>query len=77
MTRITLDAELRSKLGDLSKPIELCDERGAVVAEITPKVDPTTLECWEPAIDQAELRRIEEENRWYTTDEVIRHLENL
>jgi hypothetical protein len=39
MTRIVVDELLRSKLHNLSEPLELCDESGRVLARLTPKLD--------------------------------------
>jgi hypothetical protein len=39
MTRVVLDAELRSKLQGLTGPVELCDESGKVVARVLPVPD--------------------------------------
>jgi hypothetical protein len=36
MTRVTVDADLRKKLLNCATPLELCDERGTVLARLTP-----------------------------------------
>jgi len=74
MSRVTLDAELRKKLGDLSQVIELCDESGRVVGQIVP----TANDFFEPPFDKAELDRIANETtQWYTSDEVSAMLRKL
>ena len=40
MTQIVLDAELRQKFGNLTKPVELTDEQGKVLATVLPSNDP-------------------------------------
>ena len=78
MTRIVLDADLRSKLLDLRQPLELCDSQGHVVAHLYPSVDLSDYEPWEPPMDEEELRRREEANeKRYTTAEVLAFLHQL
>jgi hypothetical protein len=78
MTRITLDAELRNKLLDLTHPLELCDETGRVVAHLLPAIDRSLYEGLEPQISNEELqRRKQNKGKAYTTAEVLAHLESL
>jgi hypothetical protein len=74
MNRVILDADLRSKLGDLSEPLELCDESGRVLGRLFPSVDLSAYEPWEPPIDEQELQRREQSTEWYTTPQVIERL---
>lgn len=78
MTRISLDAELRAKLLNLTQPLELCDDSGHVVARLFPLVDLSQYEQWEPPISEEELRRREQSGeKRYTTAEVLAYLEKL
>jgi hypothetical protein len=78
MTRIVLDADLRRKLLDLSRPLELCDESGVVLARVLPNPDPTLFEGLEPSISDEELqRRRSDKGRTYSTAEVLAHLGTL
>lgn len=78
MTRVTLDADLRNKLLNLSRPLELCDETGRVLARLLPEFDPSQYEGLEPQITEEELRhRREHKGKTYTTAEVLAHLESL
>jgi hypothetical protein len=78
MTRITLDADLRSKLLNLTQPLELCDESGRVLARVLPAIDPSMYEGLEPQISEEELqRRLQNKGRTYTTAEVLAYLEKL
>ncbi|MEX2142140.1 MAG: hypothetical protein WD894_22930 [Pirellulales bacterium] len=78
MTRVTLDAQLRSKLGDLHQPLELCDESGRILARVFPHYDPADYENLEPEINEDELKRLRQyKGKTYTTEEVIAHLEQL
>jgi len=78
MTRIILDASLRSKLLDLKQPLELCDESGRLLARLLPAIDPFAYEGLEPQISKEELqRRKQNKGKTYTTAEVLAHLEKL
>lgn len=77
MTRITLDAEMRKRLGDLQQPIELCDETGRVVGHVFPARDLSEYDLTEPPLDMDEVRRQLNEEPRYTTKQVLEHLENL
>ena len=78
MTRVTVDAEMRSKLFGLGVPLELCDESGNVLGRLFPAVDMSEYERCEPPISEDELQRREHSSeRRYTTAEVLRHLEQL
>ena len=78
MTKITVDANLRSKLLNLNQPLELCDESGQVLARVVPIIDPTLYEGLEPQIGREELQqRKQNKGKTYTTAEVLAHLEKL
>ncbi len=78
MTRITLDADLRQRLLDLSRPLELCDESGLVLARLLPNPDPALYESSEPEVSEEELqRRRRDKGKTYSTAEVLAHLETL
>lgn len=77
MTRITVDSQLLSRLLNLSEPLELCDESGNVLAHVWPKFDPSQWEPLEPPCSEEELDAREKSTVWYTTDEVLKHLEQL
>ena len=78
MNQVIVDAALRSKLHDLSRPFDLCDEAGKVVAHVIPALNP---DDWEPTsppeLSPEELRRRKESKKWYTSVEVLKHLESL
>ena len=54
MTRVIIDEILRSRLYNLSQPLELCDEAGHV---LMPAIDPTLYVGLEPPINKEELAR--------------------
>lgn len=78
MTKITVDAELRSKLLNLTQPLELCDESGQVLARVLLAIDPALHEGLEPRISREELlRRKQNKGKTYTTAEVLAHLTHI
>ena len=77
MIRVVLDAELRKKLHKLTEPLELCDESGQILAHVEPFVDLSKYEPWVPEFDEEELRRREQSDKWYTTEQVLAHLKSL
>jgi hypothetical protein len=78
MTRIVVDVALRSKLQNLTEPLELCDESGRVLARVTPTRDLSEYEPLEPQISDEELvRRSQSNEKTFTTAEVLAYLEKL
>lgn len=70
MIKITLNEELRRKLHDLDRPLEIYDEAGRVLGHFIPKPN------WEPTWTKEELEKIKAEPD-YSTEEILRHLESL
>ena len=77
MTQILLDETLRTKLLNLTKPLEIVDETGRVVGRVFPAVDLSQYEAWEPEFDEEQLQRREKSDKWYTTAQVLAHLKSL
>jgi hypothetical protein len=78
MTRVIVDDALRSKLHNLTEPLELCDSLGNVVGRFVPAFDPSEYEQWEPEFSEEELLQEEQSNeKRYTTAEVLAHLKSL
>ena len=78
MTRVLLDAALRSKLHNLAEPVELCDESGRVVGRVIPVPETAEEGPFEPQISEEEIkRRINSDEKRYTTAEVLAYLESL
>jgi hypothetical protein len=75
LVRVTIDADTRKKLLNLTEPLDLCDDTGRVLGTFMPLVSPAD-DYGEPPISDEELRRIAQEPG-YTTDEVIAYLESL
>lgn len=78
MTRVVVDAELRSKLLDLTQRLEICDEAGKVLARLEPVIDMSEWEPVGPEVSDEEIeRRLQSNERRYTTAEVLEHLRKL
>ena len=77
MTKVIIDDSIRTKLHNLSQPLELCDASGRVLGHFVPTPDLSEYEGLEPQITEEELRRREQETESYTTAEVLAHLEKL
>ena len=74
MSQITLDAELRQKLGDLTRIKNLRDESGRLVACIVPM----TTRYWVPPFTEEELNKdLAETTEWYSSEQVFDMLRKL
>jgi hypothetical protein len=76
MSELILPDSVANQLQGLSHVVHLCDASGKRIGSFVPKVDPSEWEI-EPELSDEELRRIEQSSEWYSTDEVLRHLEKL
>lgn len=76
LTRITLDEPLKSRFARLDAPVEVCDEYGRVIGRYFPEPDPSECEPHSPQVSVEELRRRRQSHEWYSTDEVLAHLES-
>lgn len=78
MIRIEIDDILRQRLGNLAKPVQICDASGRVLAHVLPVDDMADFELVSPDVSDEELERRHRSNeRRYTTAEVLDHLERL
>ena len=78
MSRVVVDSLLREKLQNFALPLELCDDAGRVLARLTPVYDPDEYGPLDPPISEDELQRRENSSeKRYTTEEVLRYLEQL
>ena len=78
MSQVILDANVSSKLSDLTYCVELCDPSGRVLGYFTPRIDMSELEFASPDVSEEELDRREKSNeKRYTTAEVLAYLERL
>ncbi|HVA47080.1 MAG TPA: hypothetical protein VNH11_11995 [Pirellulales bacterium] len=77
MTRVVVDAALLHKLGNLSQPLELCDDSGRVLAQVVPMPSLHEYDLTEPPISENEIERREASDKWYTTEQVLERLRGL
>ncbi len=78
MARVVVDSLLREKLRGFALPLELCDDAGRVLARLIPVYDPDEYGPLDPPISEDELQRRENSSETrYTTEEVLRYLEQL
>ena len=73
MTRILIDHALRHQLHEFSERLEFCDESGQVVAQVIPLAE---LRAAQPELPREELARRKSSSEWFTTEQVLAHLEN-
>jgi hypothetical protein len=76
MNKVIVDAELRSRLHDLSRPFDLCDESGRILGRFIPTGEMSQWEPMTPEVSEEELDRREREGQYMSTNEMLRHLEN-
>ena len=77
MTQIVVDSLLAGRLHDLSQTVELCDQAGCVLGRFVPSADARQFEPVTPDVTESDLEKRKGSNDWYTTDEVLKQLENL
>jgi hypothetical protein len=80
MTRVTVDAEMRKKLMDCSQLLELCDEKGDVLAKLLPSPRRTDCENWEllgPEPSDEEIEREIDAGEFCTTQELMDEIKKL
>ncbi len=77
MTRITIDVQTGDKLIAAGEIVELVDETGRVIGTFQPVPVPPYDSSLIPPVDPAERDRRAAESGGFTTEEVIKHLENV
>lgn len=77
MTKVIFDTATSNKLGSFRERVEVCDEAGRVLGYFTPAEVKSVYDGPDCPLSEEELNRRQQETVRYTTDEVLRHLENL
>ena len=77
MSELILPETVAIQFQGISHPVHVCDASGKRLGCFVPAVDPSEYEILGPEPTEEELRRAEESDEWYSTDEVLRHLEKL
>ncbi len=75
MVRLTVDAETRAKLRDLSEQLELCDESGRLLGFFDPVDDPSVYEGVDSSVSPEELDRRSREERGRPLADILADLE--
>ena len=73
--RVTIDQALRSKLGSVESPLELCDESGRVIGHFIPAEDRSIYEGVESPHSNEELDCRLREDSERPLDDILRDLE--
>jgi hypothetical protein len=76
MTRIEIDPALGQRLHQVTEPVELCDESGAVLGRFVPAVDMGRFEPVTPDLTLLAMEQRRQSTEWFSTAEVLRHLES-
>ena len=77
MSELILPEIVATQLQGLSHPVHLCDPSGKKLGCFVPAFDPSLYEIEGPEPTEEELREVEQSTEWYSTDEVLKHLEKL
>lgn len=77
MTNLVIPEVLATQLEGLPTPIHLHDAAGRTLGYFVPLVDPSGYEIIGPELGQEELSQIEQSPEWYSTVQVLHHLESL
>lgn len=77
MSEVILPQTVAVQLQRFSRPVHLCDAFGKRLGCFVPVVDKSEYEILGPEPSEQELREIEQSTEWYSTEEVLQHLENL
>jgi len=78
MSPIQLDASTAEKLVRANSVIDVCDPEGRIIGSFCPRINPKDWIIEGPELtDEELLRRVQSNERRYTTAEVLRHLESL
>ena len=77
MSEFVLPDSIASQLLGLDHAVPLFDPSGKKVGTFLPEIDLSQYEIVGPELSEEELRAAEESTEWFTTKEVLRHLESL
>lgn len=77
MSELILPETVAAQLQSFSHPVHLCDPSGKRLGRFVPQMDLSEYEIVGPDPTEEELCAIEQSTEWYSTDEVLGHLEKL
>jgi hypothetical protein len=77
MSELIVPETIAAQLQGMVHPIHLCDPSGKRLGRFVPELDLSEYEIAGPDPTEEELREIEQSTEWYSTAEVLEHLEKL
>jgi hypothetical protein len=77
MSDFVLPDPVAAQLQGLGHPVPLFNASGKKVGTFVPEIDLSQYEIVGPELTVDQLREIEKSTEWYSTDQVLRHLEKL
>ena len=77
MSDFVLPGSIASQLQGLGHPVPLFDPSGKKVGTFVPDIDLSKYDIVGREPTEEELRAAEESTEWFTTEQVLRHLESL
>ena len=77
MTNIVVPEIVACQLQGLPHPVTLCNSSGKTLGCFMPAVDLSQYEFEGPEPTESELREAERSPKWYSTPEVLQHLDKL
>ena len=77
MNELVMPANVASQLQGLPNPVKLCNPAGKAIGCFVPTIDASLYEIEGPEPTDVQLREAEAATEWYSTADVLRHLEKL
>ena len=77
MSELVVPEAMAVQLQGLAYPVNLIDASGKKLGCFVPAFDPSEYEILGPDPTEDELRETERSTEWYSTEEVLQHLEKL
>lgn len=77
MVRVVVDDEVRTKLGNLSEVLEICDSSGQLLGYFAPATERPESERLKPQVSDEELRRRAEQGGGRPLAEILERLGKL
>lgn len=77
MNDFVLPDAIASQLQGFGHLVPLFNASGKKVGTFVPEIDLSQYEIVGPELTEEQLREIEQSTEWYSTNEVLRHLEKL
>ena len=76
MSNLAIPDSLAAQLAGQPHVVHLSNASGKTVGYFVPAA-PEQVDDLDPGLTNEQLRKIEQSSRWYSTEEVLKHLESL